>query len=80
MIQIAKEVKLRNIKVSVVKSNQLAYIVAGHNFYIAAVFGLNTAGWYVLYVAVKAMTILASLQMLIILMRKSYGCPSVANG
>jgi hypothetical protein len=49
MIQIAEEANLRHIKVKVVKSNHVAYIIAGHNFYVAAGVCMES-GWLV-YVA-----------------------------
>ena len=38
MLHVAEEANLRQIKVSVIASNYLSYIVGGHNFYIAAKF------------------------------------------
>jgi hypothetical protein len=47
MLRVAEEANLQNIKVSVViKSNYLAYIVGGHNFYVAANFRCES-GWHV---------------------------------
>jgi hypothetical protein len=46
MIRIAEEANLRHIKVKVVKSNHVAYIVAGHNFYFAAGVRMES-GWLV---------------------------------
>jgi hypothetical protein len=46
MIRIAEEANLRLIKVSVMKSSYLSYIVGGPNFYVAATFRKND-GWLV---------------------------------
>jgi len=46
MLRVAEEANLRNIKVSVIKSNYLSYIVGGHNFYVAANFRCES-GWHV---------------------------------
>ena len=41
MIRIAEEANLRLMKVSVMKSSYLSYIVGGPNFYVAATFCKN---------------------------------------
>ncbi len=46
LIRIAEEANLQHIKVSIIKSNHLAYIVAGHTFYVAANFQMES-GWLV---------------------------------
>jgi hypothetical protein len=45
-ILIAKEANFRNIKVKIVRSSHVTYIVRGYNFYIAAGYQMQ-AGWSV---------------------------------
>jgi hypothetical protein len=45
-IRIAKEANLRNIKVKIVWSSHIMYIVGGYNFYVAAGYQMQT-GWLV---------------------------------
>ncbi len=45
-IHIAEEANLRNIKVKIVRSSHITYIVRGYNFYIAAGYQMQT-GWLV---------------------------------
>jgi len=46
MIRIAEEANLRHLKVTVMKSSYLAYVVGGPNFYVALTFRKD-AGWLV---------------------------------
>ncbi len=46
MICIVEEPNLRHIKVSILKSSYMSYIVAGHNFYVTANF-CKDFGWLV---------------------------------
>ena len=45
-ICIAEEANLRNIKVKIVRSSHVTYIVGGYNFYVAAGYQMQT-GWLV---------------------------------
>ncbi len=45
-IRIAEEANLRNIKVKIVWSSHVTYIVGGYNFYVAAGYQMQT-GWLV---------------------------------
>ncbi len=45
-IHIADEENLPNIKVKIVRSSHVRYIVGGYNFYVAAVYQMQT-GWLV---------------------------------
>jgi hypothetical protein len=45
-ICIAEEANLRNIKVKIVQSSRITYIVRGYNFYVAAGYQIQT-GWLV---------------------------------
>ncbi len=45
-LHIAEEVNLRNIKVKIVWSSHITYIVGGYNFYVAAGYQIQT-GWLV---------------------------------
>jgi hypothetical protein len=45
-IHIAEEANLRNIKVKIVWSSHITYIVGGYNFYVAAGYQIQT-GWLV---------------------------------
>ena len=46
MIRIAEEANLRHLKVTVMKSSYISYVIGGPNFYVASSFRKD-AGWLV---------------------------------
>ncbi len=79
-IHIAEEANLCNIKVKIVRSSHVTYIVGGYYFMLPQGTRFRRGGWYVLPAAAKAMTFWESLRVAIILMKGNFTIPSAENG
>ena len=68
------------MKVIILKSSYLSYIVGGHNFFMSLPTSIRILGdTYMLLAVTKKMRFSAYLQMLITLTKRNFACPSEKN-